>query len=219
MEELSIVTFKWGSKFSARHVERLKRDVSANLKRPHRFICITDDPGPDDIRLWNDHLEFSDGCYVRLKLFGEPILPTERFLWLDLDAVIVDSLDPLIDKVWDAPTALASGLHFLPIINGSFVWHRFGTAKWVWEDFRVRVADRYAHLSGTYRGTDQSWLHLCLSQEAMIIGQRDGLYAYGKSPGWSDARKPDGARIVFFPGKLHSSANVGSGHWLREYLA
>ena len=43
MESVNILTFKWGTLYSAEYVNRIYRGVKAHLKRPFRFVCVTDD--------------------------------------------------------------------------------------------------------------------------------------------------------------------------------
>ena len=44
MNSVNILTFKWGTLYSAEYVNRVYRGVKAHLKRPFRFVCVTDDP-------------------------------------------------------------------------------------------------------------------------------------------------------------------------------
>lgn len=43
-EPVNVICMKWGTKFPALYVNRLHSMVSRHLKRPHRFVCFTDDP-------------------------------------------------------------------------------------------------------------------------------------------------------------------------------
>ena len=43
MKSVNILTFKWGTLYSAEYVNRIYRGVKAHLKRPFRFVCVTDD--------------------------------------------------------------------------------------------------------------------------------------------------------------------------------
>jgi hypothetical protein len=64
----TVATFKWRprpgyrSAFASSHVNVLQRMVARHFNRPHRFVCITDDPegldpAVDAVPLWSD---FSD---------------------------------------------------------------------------------------------------------------------------------------------------------------
>lgn len=101
MYPVNILCMKWGVKFHSDYVNRLYRAVARHLSLPHRFVCLTDDsagldpnietfPIPDmpiDIsgpeRGWTKILTFNDQLY---DLRGQ-------CLFLDLDVLIIDSID------------------------------------------------------------------------------------------------------------------------------
>jgi len=102
---VNILTLKWGTRYGPEYVNILHRAVGKRLSRPHRFYCCTDDPSgldegievipfpenPGVSRPWPDIL-------VKLVVlrdgFGDLKGPT---LFLDLDIVIMGSLDDLFD--------------------------------------------------------------------------------------------------------------------------
>src|SRR5260370_39977505 len=42
--DVNVVCLKWGVKYPADYVNRLHRMVKRSLERPHRFVCLDDDP-------------------------------------------------------------------------------------------------------------------------------------------------------------------------------
>lgn len=106
---VNIICMKWGTKYSAEYVNKLQRMVARNLSLPHRFICLTDNGagvnesvetfaipdigidlnGPE--RGWNKLVTFSASLY---DLSG-------ACLFLDLDLLIVGSLDELFAQLGD----------------------------------------------------------------------------------------------------------------------
>ncbi|HEY6020123.1 MAG TPA: hypothetical protein VIY48_09540, partial [Candidatus Paceibacterota bacterium] len=119
---LSVVTFKWKpppgfrTHFTGQHVTVLRNMVARHYQKPHRFICVTDNP--DDgiandielIDLWKDygHLPSPAGrgqpsCYRRLKMFSKEAeaMFGKRFVSLDLDAVILRDMVPVWDREED----------------------------------------------------------------------------------------------------------------------
>ena len=99
---LLILTMKWGTLYSAADVNRLARQVRRHLARPHRFICFTDDaagleagveamPLPE-LGLPAGH---SDTRWRKLALFRRDLGGLSgTALFLDLDLVVVDDLEP-----------------------------------------------------------------------------------------------------------------------------
>ncbi|MGL5784748.1 MAG: hypothetical protein ACRCYZ_04730 [Alphaproteobacteria bacterium] len=102
MQELvNVVCMKWGERYTSHYVNVLKGMVGRHLSLPHRFVCFTDDltgirgdvetfplpditvPSPYDISPWR-----------KLGMFSKKLADLEgKTLFLDLDVVIVDSID------------------------------------------------------------------------------------------------------------------------------
>jgi len=91
--------------FTTEYVTKLKSMVERHLKRPHRFVCLTDRPHlldcetipiqtPRDIFAW----------WAKVELFNSANGLDGRVLYLDLDVLIVGDLDEIVD--YPAPFAL-----------------------------------------------------------------------------------------------------------------
>jgi len=112
MQSVNVLCIKWGKKYGPEYVNRLHNMVRRHLHRPFRFVCLTDDaqgidpgievkPIPpigfdefDQRKPWT----FGHG-WLKLTSFAKPLYDLEgRTLFLDLDIVIVDSLDPFFDQ-------------------------------------------------------------------------------------------------------------------------
>lgn len=100
-----VLCMKWGTLYGPRHVDRLARGVARHLSRPHRFLCLTDDPaGIEAECLPLPDLGGALGADTRwrkLALFRRDLpelLGAEGpALFLDLDLVVVGSLDAFLD--------------------------------------------------------------------------------------------------------------------------
>ena len=104
-QPVNVICLKYGKRYPAEYVNKLYAGVARHLKRPFLFHCCTDDPtdigqdikvipfpeNPGLSRSWPDVL-------VKLMLtkdgFGGLEGPT---LFLDLDMVILDTIDPFFD--------------------------------------------------------------------------------------------------------------------------
>ena len=108
---------RWGNAFSGDYVRVLYHGVKSNLSRDFDFVCLSDDPAPvcDGVRVlpipdlnlpaekWND------GCWPKLGVFKPGLFRADRpVLFLDLDVVILRSLDPFFELVEQR-----RGLHIL----------------------------------------------------------------------------------------------------------
>lgn len=102
---VQVVTMRWGGYYRAAHVNALRRQIDAHLKRAHRFVCVTDDatgldpdivvePIPEE---FVSRPELQEGVYWKIALFKPGLLqPDAPTLYLDLDSFVVGPLDPLI---------------------------------------------------------------------------------------------------------------------------
>ena len=100
-----VVCMKWGTRYGPDYVNVLARMVSRHLTRPHRIVCFTDDPaGIDkaiechplpDIHV-PERYDISPWRKLGILLPGIGGLSGPA-LFLDLDLVITDSIDPLFD--------------------------------------------------------------------------------------------------------------------------
>ena len=210
---LKIVTWLWGGDssrskdkivFTANHVNIMKRMVSRNLSLPHEFVCITDNPkGIDkDIRaveIWDNFRDFG-GCYVRLKLFSNEMkeIIGDRFVSIDLDAVIVNDITPLFDRtedfiIWGEHYRFSPYCCSLFMMNAgsrSHVWRSFSNDDyWFVKDNRLR----------RLYGTDQYYVNKCLYPYEKTWDVYDGVYNFNLH-----IRKWRGAKINrVFPSMFH----------------
>src|SRR6185369_12905997 len=97
---INIITLKWGDRYGADFVNRLHSAVTRNLKRPHRFVCFTDDgkglaPGIDALPI--PEIDLPPDAKVtgwrKLCLFRDDLTVNGLCLFLDIDIVVTGNLD------------------------------------------------------------------------------------------------------------------------------
>ncbi|WP_181952532.1 glycosyltransferase [Vulcaniibacterium gelatinicum] len=236
MQTVNVLCIKWGSKYGPEYVNTLRSMVRRNLTRPHRFVCLTDDrtgiepdievfdipkvgiPDFDARKPWT----FAHG-WLKLTSFADPLYdlrgPT---LFIDLDVVIVDSIDCFFDlpgeflviKEWDKRDETG---------NTSVYRYEIG-----------RHADALAYL----RDHQQEALAKVRNEQEFITGYlaRQGKLGYwpqawcrsfkrhcvrGLLLGWFlPPRIPEGAKIIAFHGKPNPPDAIAgrSGKWYRRVL-
>jgi hypothetical protein len=212
---LTVICWKWRSngyrhRFQAHHVDVLQAMIARHYKRPHRFVCITDDPAGlscETLPLWNDfaHLRNASGdhlpsCYRRLKMFAAEMAPVlgERAVSIDLDVAITGDLAPLFDRSEDLVTWLPRVKRPLQV-NGSLLLFTPGKLTRLWDEFNPQRSPRLAQAAG-FIGSDQGWISHCLRGQFASWTQADGVLRYGDVRMTPNAPLPDQARIVFFTG-------------------
>lgn len=234
---ISVVTFKWKPKpgyrsnFMSGHVNVLRRMVARHYQKPHRFLCITDDPKGLDkeieaIPLWDDHASipnptWPDGpsCYRRLKVFSKEFeaIAGPRFVCMDIDMVITADLSPIFDRT-EPFLVFKTHLPNIPVCGSMFMMDA-GSQSFVWEQFDPKTSPALASRAGC-RGSDQGWLTYCYRGLDAIPGwgEKEGVYSYMQlAPKLNLKRRgygafqhrvtlpkgplPPDARIVVFTGK------------------
>jgi hypothetical protein len=119
--------------FSPFYPIKLRSMVRRHLALKHRFVCLTDRPqalpkSMETVRIW--HPPRLKGWWSKLRLFDPTTPLTGRVLYLDLDTLIVDALDPIVD--YPAPFALIPTAGTFEGHGQKKVVKRFNSSVMVW---------------------------------------------------------------------------------------
>lgn len=197
MSDLFVACVKWGTKYPADYVLRLRNMVARHLGTPHRFVCFTEDKeGLDSVacRALPDDYE---GWWNKISLFREDVFPCgATVIFLDLDVVIVSSVGFLAEMpgdfvICDLFTKGRSGRGY----NSSVM--RFPAGRY------AQVHERFTEWrSGPgippFRG-DQDFIHHHVRGAAVWPRQR--IISYKLDVGSADGPIGDQAAILVFHGK------------------
>jgi len=236
MQAVNVLCIKWGQKYGPDYVNKLHNMVRRHLHRPFRFVCLTDDgagidpaievkPIPligfdefDQRKPWT----FGHG-WLKLTSFTEPLYDlTGRTLFLDLDIVIVDNLDPFFDqpgefiviKEWDKKDGTGNTSCYLYTIGAH-------------TDALDHLKNDYPDSISTVRN-EQEFITLYLARQGKLGYWPDawcrsfkrhclqpGIMGWFKPP-----TVPAGARIIAFHGKPNPPDAIAgvSGKWYRRVL-
>ena len=231
---VNVLCIKWGRKYGPEYVNKLHSMVRRHLRRPHRFICLTDDtqgidpgietrPIPavgfsefDSRKPWT----FGHG-WLKLTSFANPLYDLQgRTLFLDLDIVIVDSIDCFFDeqapfcviREWDKTDGTGNTSVYLYTIGA----HADALAH-LRDNYPRAIADvrneqeyitGYLGRQGKLSYWPAAW---CVSFKRHCVPR--GLMSWLRPP-----TIPAGAKIIAFHGKPNPpDAIVGdSGKWYRR---
>jgi hypothetical protein len=236
MQAVNVLCIKWGKKYGPEYVNKLHNMVRRHLHRPFRFVCLTDDtvgidpaievmPIPmvgfdefDQRKPWT----FGHG-WLKLTSFADPLYDLQgRTLFLDLDIVIVDSLDPFFEqtgefvviKEWDKKDGTG---------NTSCYVYTIGAHT----DALDHLKNDYPASISTVRN-EQEFITLYLARQGKLSYWPDewcrsfkrhclqpGIMGWFKPP-----TVPKGARIIAFHGKPNPPDAIAgvSGKWYRRVL-
>ena len=242
-ETVTVLTMKWGTLYGPHYVNNLARGVRRHLQRSHRFICFTDDPtGLDggiealplpELGLPAGH---SDTRWRKLALFRRDLGLRGTALFLDLDLVIVDDLEPFFDLPGDffiirdddlfrakplrkINPARDSFLH--SVGNSSVFRYEIGAHGYILDNY---LADPTAATSG-YEISQQfqsaqlaERSHLNYWPKGWCVSFKNDCVPRGLGSYLRDPSLPRGAKIVVFAGspKMDVALRGGGGRWHRR---
>ena len=223
-----ILCMKWGTKYGPEYVNRLYAMVRRHLSGDFNFVCLTDDPKgirsevqcfpipPLDLELAPGQV---DRAWKKLTTFEENLYGLRgRALFIDLDVVIVGSLDEFFEYPGE----------FLIIHDYARPWRRrritgnssvYRFEIGAHQDVLDNLVTNHRQIFARYRNSqtyvsdhigDITWWPdaWCVSfKKHCMPGGPFGLFNWFMTP-----RRPDGARIVVFHGDPKPEYAI-SGHW------
>lgn len=227
-----VVCMKWGKKFGPEYVNRLFTMVRRHLHRPFRFACFTDDGAgllPEVEVLDLPEMGWSEGItkhgWWKVGLFSESLGDLEGdALFLDLDVLVVDRLDPFFDHPGEV--LVPRDYRRIRIRGDTFVGNtsvlRFPVGKYpqVMEDFRrefpairARVRNEQEYVSHFFheRGLLDYWpTSWCPSFKRHCVAPWP--LSHIRTP-----NLPEGSRVVVFHGRPNPGEALEGkgGRWYR----
>ncbi len=211
------VCVRWGSKYPAAYVNRLRNMIARQMQADFVLYCLTDD-GRDlhpDIQVLPIRENNLSGWWHKLSLFQDDFYGLSGdLLYTDLDVVIVDQLDGFFR--YKPGEFLISKDLLTGAFNSSVFRFQAGSQAQIWNSF----AEQPERVMQDYKG-DQDWItqqvvnpqlwpdswvvsfkKQCNSRIERSYG-RLGLVLrrFGLMKVKGEAVIPDGARIVQFHGK------------------
>ncbi len=227
VNRLQIVLWKWSNPnrlhilfdYSADAVNRLRQQLAEHLSIPHDVICITDNPAGIDsgiriVPLWQDAAHLG-GCWRRLRAFAPDMreLIGPRFAWIDLDSVIVGSMDEILGRPDDIVLYRSNSVENTPY-NGSMLLMNAGARAKVWDSFDEQRSPAIT-AEASLTGTDQAWIAHVLGPNEAVWTKKDGVMHFMRD---CVPDLPDHSRIVFFPGvqKMHMPNARRHAPWIDE---
>jgi len=227
---LTVVTWRWGSKFGPEYVNRLRAGLARHLRLDHELCCVTDDPTGLDprVRVVTMPTEFAhtSRCRRRMWQFARARLADfgYRFLHIDLDTVLTGDITAIVDRqeplvCWRA--------HYANVVSPAFMLLDTGYLHDLWQRFAADP-DGYPAATGVRNASDLAMLNHFLKDrpEPAYWDDRDGFVPYfgvryerlehlGVGP--NRPTLPDGARVVMLGGADLDVLEQGRYDWIRTH--
>ena len=221
LPKLNIICYRWGTKYGVEYVNTLYAMVKRNLSYPFTFHCITDDPSGLAPAIVVHSLPETGvtGIWQKLMTFEENFLGLkgEWVVSLDLDIVIVDSLDFLVEQPdkdfliarnWSKDAKAGTGAR----ASGSVYRLKVGSHAFIWDNLIADFSGAVDLYHGKNRDIgEQNWLDAHIAEfdyfnAGKVVSFKRHCKAKGhKILGFNTARLgvatlPPGAAIVSFHG-------------------
>jgi len=205
---LSVVVWKWGCLFSPTYVNRMRSMLERHLHLPHQLHCITEDPTGIDARVrivpMPKEGATTPRCRRRMWQFAKERFVEfgDRMLCVDLDAVIVDDITPIVDRY---EPIVCWRVGYANVFSGSFIMFDTGALDGAWQAYQ-RDPLGFPMSGGEFNGSDQAMINVWLrGKKVAEWTERDGLVTwFGKGyekkvmlgMGPTNPQLPKGAKIV-----------------------
>lgn len=215
---------KWGTLYGPEYVNRLYAMARLRTSDEIRFICLTDDPSgirgeieTRDCPSIDVPSPYNTAAWRKLSLFdGMNVLSdlTGNWLYLDLDVVVTDSLDPFFTHEPDSPFIVMRNWSQPKKLIGNTSVYRFeiGQNSHLLHDF-LKDHDR---IIKTYRNS-QTYISANVRELKLWPDSWCTLFKVHCLPPWParfwrTPTLPRGSRVVAFPGKPNPH-DAEAGQW------
>lgn len=209
---LTVATWLWSrpgfrTQYTPEIVIEMRDMVKRFYKKPHRFVCVTDQKidGVETIRLGklfadldNPTWENGPSCYRRLIAFKKDAarLFGSRFVSIDLDTILLDDVTELWDR--KEPVVLLKGISKDVPYCGAMFMMNAGCRPQVFDLFDPKTSPQKTSAAGI-KGSDQAWISYVLKREAHWTFGNDIV---DFTHHIKESKKKPGAKIVFFNGSF-----------------
>jgi hypothetical protein len=216
---LSVVTWKWGTLYSADYINRLRNSLDRHLHLPFQLFCVTDDPTDIDARVnvlpmfpetFPDMKSPSGhrSNFRRLKTFDASLRDVfgPRTLLLDIDVVITGDVTPIFSRT--EPLICFNQSHDDPSrikLNPSVVLFDTGILNHMWQEFSTNPQDVWGRVRqssiGDANNSDQAVLgYYAKDLHPLHFSSDDGIIAFYKVKNNDGGGLPPETRMVLFFG-------------------
>ena len=228
-EVVNVLCMKWGTKYPADYVNRLYSMVARNIRRPFRFVCLTDDNSDlsENIEFFplpelSVNLSGPERGWNKLSVFSQELYDLKgKVLCLDLDLIITGDLDDLFDYP-GAVMIIKDWVKRDGTGNSSVYRFEVGAHPEVLSEFEAS----FDKIKAVYRN-EQEYLSAILMQKNALVYWPDNWCRSFKRHclrPWSffisrETKIPADARVIVFHGKPdpHDAIGGESGKWYRRF--
>ena len=228
-EVVNVLCMKWGTKYPADYVNRLYSMVARNIRRPFRFVCLTDDNSDlgENIESFplpelSLNLDGPERGWNKLSVFSQELYDLKgKVLCLDLDLVITGDLDDLFDYP-GAVMIIKDWVKRDGTGNSSVYRFEVGAHPEVLSEFEAS----FDKIKAVYRNEQEYLSAILMKKNALVYWPDNWCRSFKRHclRPWSffisrETKIPADARVIVFHGKPdpHDAIEGESGKWYRRF--
>lgn len=224
----NVICVFWGTKYPIKYVNILYRMVKRNMTIPFNFYCLTDNPEQTfeaAIKTINIPKPNLDGWWNKMHLYNKELKIEGNILYLDLDVVILNNLEPFFKQYKDEDFCVIRDFgQPTTTINSSVIRYNLKHHFFIWDNY-LKDKGMYDSVHGDQNVlTDMMFRH-----PSTQILPDDWTYSF-KWPVRGKPKKYEKYKPIDHPLKKDSLICVFHGHpnpdyamqyqsgeWVKEY--
>lgn len=209
---LTVACVWWGTSYGIDYVANLRDGVARHLSIPHDFVCITPHTKVPEgvIRMSPMLSSHHEGWWQKVGLFSPDLFgASQRILYLDLDVVIINSLDTIASS--RDPFCMIE--NYGP--NKGHAAHNSSVMLWTPTKNTHSIFTKFD--SGVMKELhgDQCWIWRVMQDEIRNFEMYQCVsFKYEKHPQWKHATEETSVVVFHGQPKPH---NCGNSHILQEW--
>ena len=210
---LTVACVYWGTAYGIEYVEKLFNMVTRHLSVPFDFVCITPHMKVPEgvIRMSPPIAASAEGWWQKVGLFSPDLFgPSQRILYLDLDVVIINSLDEII-KSDDAFCMIEN---FGP--NKGHAAHNSSVMLWTPTEATAKIFTQFSPDVMKELHGDQCWIWRVMKDDIRNFEMHQCVsFKYERHPQWR--HQTDKTSVVVFHGQPKPH-NCGDGKLMSAWV-
>ena len=190
---LTVACVWWGTLYGVEYVEKLRDAVARNLTIPYDFVCITPHQNvPDGVIRMSPRVS-GKGWWQKVGLFSPDLFGvSQRVLYLDLDLVVINSLD----EIASSQEEFCMIENFGP--NKGHAAHNSSCMLWTPSEKTYRIHDCFTNDVMSALHGDQCWIWRVMLNDITDFHQYQCVsYKYEKQSAQWRHRNENTACVVF----------------------
>ncbi len=205
---LTVACVWWGTQYGIDYVENLRDGVARHLTIPYDFVCITPHQKVPEgvIRMSPPIAPSAEGWWQKVGLFSPDLFgPSARVLYLDLDVIIINSLD----KIASSDDAFCMIENFGP--NKAHAAHNSSCMLWTPTEETARIFTAFDDGVMKELHGDQCWIWRVMTDKIIRDFERHMCvsFKYGKQNANWNWETPETSVVVFHgQPKPHNCGNA-----------